>query len=571
MRTSQYLLSTLKEIPIDSDIISYNLMIRAGMIRKLASGLYDWLPTGIRVLRKIENIIREEMDRSGAIEIYMPIIQPADLWKENEHLNKYSTELFSFIDRNNRSFVLGPTNEKLISDLIRNEITSYKQLPLNLYQIQTKFRDEIRPRFGVIRSREFIMKDAYSFHINQNSLQKTYDIMYKTYNTIFTRIGINFIVVKADNGSIGGNISHEFQALSDNGENNIVFSTISDYAANIELAEVTYPTNENIAIFKDINFLNIFEKNNIKELIKQHNLPIEKTVKALIVNASKESGYKFIALLIRGDHELNKIKAEKHPLISKPLKFSTKEEILTLIKVKQSVINNINLPIPAIIDRSVSIMNNFSININIDYKYYFDIDWKKIFTLYDVYDLRNVINGDPSPDGKGILQIKKGIEIGHIFQLGTKYSKIMKTYVQNKDGYNQAIEMGCYGIGITRVIAAVIEQNHDHKGIIWPDIIAPFQVAILPINMYKSYRVKEIAEKLYYDLQINNINVIFNDRKELPGVMFADMELIGIPHVIIISDQNLNDNKIEYKQRKNNKKKIIHITHIIDFLKTKLK
>lgn len=570
MRTSQYFLSTLKETPADAEVISHKLMLRAGMIRKLASGLYDWLPTGVRVLRKVENIIREEMNRAGAIEISMPIVQPADLWQESGRWEQYGPELLRFVDRGERPFVLGPTHEEVITDLIRNEVTSYKKLPLNLYQIQTKFRDEVRPRFGVMRSREFIMKDAYSFHTDQNSLQQTYDAMYKAYSTIFTRIGFNFRAVQADSGSIGGNASHEFQVLADSGEDNIVFSTASDYAANIELAEAICLTEERAAPAEDMRLIDTPDAKTIAELVNQHNLPIEKTVKTLIVSAAKESGHQLVALLIRGDHELNEIKAEKHPLVASPLKFATEEEIRAILHAGPGSLGPVNLPIPAIIDRSVAVMSDFSAGANIDHKHYFGINWQRDLPLPDVYDLRNVVDGDPSPDGKGTVQIKRGIEVGHIFQLGTKYSEAMKASVQNEDGHNQTVTMGCYGIGVTRIVAAAIEQSHDDKGIIWSDAIAPFQVAILPMNMHKSYRVKEVAEKLYCDLQANGIDVIFDDRKERPGVMFADMELIGIPHTIVIGDRNLDDNKVEYKQRRDNEKEFIDLAEIVDFLKTKL-
>ncbi|SPP32239.1 Proline--tRNA ligase [Arsenophonus endosymbiont of Aleurodicus floccissimus] len=570
MRTSQYLLSTLKETPADAEVVSHKLMLRAGMIRKLASGLYDWLPTGVRVLRKVENIIREEMNRAGAIEISMPIVQPADLWQESGRWEQYGPELLRFVDRGERPFVLGPTHEEVITDLIRNEVTSYKQLPLNLYQIQTKFRDEVRPRFGVMRSREFIMKDAYSFHTDQNSLQQTYDAMYKAYSTIFTRIGFNFRAVQADTGSIGGNASHEFQVLADSGEDNIVFSTASDYAANIELAEAICLTEERAAPAEDMRLIDTPDAKTIAELINQHNLPIEKTVKTLIVNAAKESDHQLVALLIRGDHELNEIKAEKHRLVASPLKFATEEEIRAILHAGPGSLGPVNLPIPAIIDRSVAVMSDFSAGANIDHKHYFGINWQRDLPLPDVYDLRNVVEGDPSPDGKGTVQIKRGIEVGHIFQLGTKYSEAMKASVQNEDGHNQTVTMGCYGIGFTRIVAAAIEQSHDDKGIIWSDAIAPFQVAILPMNMHKSYRVKEVAEKLYCDLQANGIDVIIDDRKERPGVMFADMELIGIPHTIVIGDRDLNDNKFEYKQRRDNEKEFIDLAEIVDFLKTKL-
>lgn len=421
-----------------------------------------------------------------------------------------------------------------------------------------------------MRSREFIMKDAYSFHTNQNSLQQTYDAMYAAYSAIFTRIGFNFRAVQADTGSIGGNASHEFQVLADSGEDNIVFSTASDYAANIELAEAICVTKERAAPVENMRLVDTPNAKSIAELVEQHNLPIEKTVKTLIVSAAKESGHQLIALLIRGDHELNAIKAEKHPLVASPLKFATEEEIRATLKAGPGSLGPVNLPIPAIVDRSVAVMSDFSAGANIDHKHYFGINWQRDLPLPDVYDLRNVVEGDPSPDGKGTLQIKRGIEVGHIFQLGTKYSEAMKASVQNEDGHNQTVTMGCYGIGVTRIVAAAIEQSHDDKGIIWPDAIAPFQVAILPMNMHKSYRVKEVAEKLYRDLQANGIDVLFDDRKERPGVMFADMELIGIPHTIVIGDRNLDNNEVEYKQRRNNEKEYINLAGIVDFLQAKL-
>ncbi|WMY97111.1 MAG: proline--tRNA ligase [Arsenophonus sp.] len=570
MRTSQYLLCTLREIPSDTEVISHKLMLKAGMIRKLSSGLYHWLPTGIRVLKKIKNIIREEMNQTGAMEISTPIVQPAKLWKKSLRWEQYGPELLSFMYHGNESFVLGPTNEEVITDFMRHEINSYKQLPLNVYQIQTKFRDEIRPRFGVIRSREFIMKDAYSFHIDQNSLQKTYDIMYKTYHTIFTRIGFNFRVVKADTGSIGGNISHEFQVLANSGEDNIVFSDQSNYAANIELAETICPITrpkptENMRLVNTPNIKNIIE------LAKLYNLPIEKIVKTLIVIGVKNNDYQLVALVIRADHKLNKIKAGKHPLISTPLKFATKEEIKKILKINPNTLGPINLSIPIIIDSSVAVMSDFTAGANIDNKYYFGINWKRDISIPNIYDLRNVVSGDPSPDGKGILQTKRGIEVGHIFQLGKKYAKAMNFTVKNKNGNHEIITMGCYGIGITRIIAAAIEQNNDDKGIIWNDSIAPFQIAILPINMHKSYRVQEISEKIYYALKKCNIDVLFDDRKEQPGIMFSDIELIGIPHIIIISEFHLNQNQIEYKFRRNNKKEFINLLEIINFLKKKCK
>ncbi|HID7804014.1 TPA: proline--tRNA ligase [Proteus mirabilis] len=570
MRTSHYLLSTLKETPADAEIVSHQLMLRAGMIRKLASGLYDWMPTGVRVLRKIEKIVREEMDNAGSLEISMPVVQPADLWQESGRWEQYGPELLRFTDRGERPFVLGPTHEEVVTDIIRNEITSYKQLPLNLYQIQTKFRDEVRPRFGVMRSREFIMKDAYSFHISQESLQETYDRMYQAYSNIFTRIGLDFRPVLADTGSIGGSASHEFQVLADSGEDDIVFSTASDYAANIELAEAVMPATPRAPATEELRLVDTPNAKTIAELVEQFNLPIEKTVKTLIVHATEESGHKLVALLVRGDHELNEIKAEKCSIVASPLVFATEEEIRQAVNAGPGSLGPINLPLPIIIDRAVSVMSDFGAGANIDGKHYFGINWERDLPLAEMADIRNVVEGDPSPDGKGTLLIKRGIEVGHIFQLGKKYSEALKATVQNEEGHNQVVTMGCYGIGITRIVAAAIEQNHDARGIIWPDAIAPFQVAILPMNMRRSYRVKEVAEKLYADLRAQGIDVLFDDRKERPGVMFADMELIGVPHTIVIGDRNLDNEQVEYKARRSDDKSLVNVNDVVAFIKEQL-
>ncbi|WP_426575887.1 proline--tRNA ligase [Xenorhabdus stockiae] len=571
MRTSQYLLSTLKETPADAEVVSHKLMLRAGMIRKLASGLYNWMPTGVRVLRKVENIVRDEMNNAGAVEVSMPVVQPADLWQESGRWVQYGAELLRFEDRGARPFVLGPTHEEVITDLVRNEVTSYKQLPLSLYQIQTKFRDEVRPRFGVMRSREFIMKDAYSFHTTQESLQETYDKMYDAYSKIFTRIGLDFRAVLADTGSIGGSASHEFQVLAASGEDDIVFSTESNYAANIELAEAVMPSAERAAPTEDMRVVDTPKAKTIAELVEQFNLPIEKTVKTLIVHAAEESEHKLVALLVRGDHELNEVKAEKLALVASPLQFATEEEIRAIVNAGPGSLGPVNLPMPVIIDRSVSVMSDFGAGANIDDKHYFGINWERDLPLPEIADIRNVVEGDASPDGQGTLLIKRGIEVGHIFQLGTKYSDALKATVQNEDGHNQVVTMGCYGIGVTRIVAAAIEQNHDDRGIIWPDAIAPFQVAILPMNMHKSYRVKEVAEKLYADLRSSGVDVILDDRKERPGVMFADMELMGVPHTVVIGDRNLDNEEVEYKYRRTGDKQMLKLEDVVDYLKNNIK
>lgn len=568
MRTSKYLLSTLKETPADAEVISHQLMLRAGMIRKVAAGLYTWLPTGYRVLKKVENIVREEMNKAGAIEILMPVVQPADIWQESGRWEQYGPELLRIKDRGDRDFVLGPTHEEVITDLLRNEVSSYKQLPLNIYQIQTKFRDEVRPRFGVMRSREFIMKDAYSFHTTQESLQETYDDMYKAYSAIFMRAGLNFRAVRADTGSIGGNWSHEFQVLAESGEDDIVFSTESDYAANIEMAQALAPTNERLAPTKDLKLVDTPNAKTIDELVEQFNLPIEKTVKTLMVKATKESGHQLVALLVRGDHTLNEIKAEKIDIIASPLEFATEEEIRAQVNAGPGSLGPINLTMPIIIDRDVAVMSDFSAGANIDHKHYFNINWERDVTLPRIEDIRNVVEGDISPDGKGTLQIKRGIEVGHIFQLGTKYSEAMKATVQGEDGQNHVMIMGCYGIGVSRIVAAAIEQCHDDRGIIWPEAIAPFSVVIIPMNMHKSEKVQATAEKLYADLQALGIEVLFDDRKERPGVMFADAELIGIPHTIVIGERNLDNGEVEYKHRSGGEKEMVKVDSIIEFIKS---
>ena len=570
MRTSKYMLSTLKETPSDAEVISHQLMLRAGMIRKLASGLYTWLPTGLRVMKKVEKIVREEMDNAGAVEISMPVVQPADLWEESGRWEQYGPELLRIKDRNERPFVLGPTHEEVITDLIRNELSSYKQLPLNLYQIQTKFRDEVRPRFGVMRSREFVMKDAYSFHTSQASLQETYDAMYQAYSQSFSRMGLDFRAVQADTGSIGGSASHEFQVLAKNGEDDVIFSDSSDYAANIELAEAVAPEGERPAATQEMTQVDTPDAKTIAELVEQFSLPVEKTVKTLLVKAAEKSGHPLVALLVRGDHQLNEVKAEKLDVVAAPLCFATDEEIRQVVGAGAGSLGPVGLTIPVIADRTVAKMSDFSAGANVDGKHWFGINWGRDLPEARVADIRNVVEGDRSPDGQGILQIKRGIEVGHIFQLGTKYSEALKATVQGEDGRNQTLTMGCYGIGITRVVAAAIEQNHDDRGIIWPDALAPFQVAILPMNMHKSFRVQQLAEALYDQLRAQGIEVILDDRKERPGVMFADMELIGVPHTIVIGDRNLDNGEIEYKHRRDAEKKMIKSDEIVSYLTARI-
>ncbi|MGI3093351.1 proline--tRNA ligase [Vibrio diabolicus] len=571
MRTSNYLLSTLKETPNDAEVVSHQLMLRAGMIRKLASGLYTWLPTGLRVLRKVENIVRQEIDNAGAVETLMPVVQPFELWEETGRSEKMGPELLRFTDRHVRPFVLSPTAEEVITSLVRNEVSSYKQLPLNLYQIQTKFRDERRPRFGVMRSREFSMMDAYSFDIDKDGLQKSYDAMHDAYCKAFDRMGLDYRPVLADSGAIGGNGSQEFHVLAESGEDIIAFSTESDYAANIEKAEALAPASEAAAPTQEMTLVDTPNAKTIAELVEQFELPIEKTVKTLFVKASDEVDAPIIALIIRGDHELNEVKAENLPQVAAPLEMASEEEIRELIGAGPGSLGPVGLKLPFIVDRSVAVMSDFGAGANIDGKHYFGINWGRDAELGQVEDLRNVVEGDPSPCGKGTIQLKRGIEVGHIFQLGNAYSAAMNCGVLGPDGKNVILEMGCYGIGITRVVAAAIEQNHDKYGIIWPDAIAPFQVAIVPMNMHKSEEVKEAAEKLYAELTAMGIEVLFDDRKERPGVMFSDMELIGVPHTIIIGDRSMKEGNFEYKNRATGEKTPVAMTDIIEHVKAQLK
>jgi prolyl-tRNA synthetase len=570
MRTSKYLLSTLKETPNDAEIVSHQLMLRAGMIRKLASGLYTWLPTGLRVLRKVENIIREEMNKAGAVETLMPVVQPSELWQETGRWDKFGPELLRIADRHDRPFVLGPTHEEVITDMIRNEVKSYKQLPLSLYQIQTKFRDEVRPRFGVMRSREFIMKDAYSFHIDRESLEATYQDMHTAYCNIFNRMGLDYRPVLADSGAIGGSGSQEFHVLAESGEDLIAFSTESDYAANLEKAEALAPATTRAEPTQTMTLVDTPDAKTIAQLVEQFDLPIEKTIKTLYVKASDHVEAPIIALLVRGDHELNEVKAENLPEVAAPLTFATEEEIRALIGAGPGSLGPVGLKLPCVVDRSVAVMSDFAAGANIDDKHYFGINWGRDVELGQVADLRNVVEGDPSPCGQGTLLLKRGIEVGHIFQLGTNYSESMKANVLGPDGKSVTMEMGCYGIGCTRVVAASIEQNNDQNGIIWPDAIAPFEVVIVPMNMHKSERVQEAAEKLYADLQAQGIDVLFDDRKERPGVMFSDMELIGIPHMIIIGDRSMDEGNFEYKNRRSGEKTSVPMGDVVAHLQTQL-
>ncbi|HKM15351.1 MAG TPA: proline--tRNA ligase [Marinospirillum sp.] len=567
MRASQLLIATLKETPNDAQVISHQLMLRAGLVRSLSSGLYTWLPVGLRVLRKVERIVREEMDKAGAQEVLMPAIQPAELWQESGRWEKYGKELLRLHDRHNREFCVGPTHEEVITDLVRKELRSYKQLPVNFYQVQTKFRDEIRPRFGVMRSREFIMKDAYSFHLTQESLQQTYDIMHQAYTNIFNRIGLKFRSVIADNGSIGGSGSHEFHVLANSGEDDIVFSDTSDYAANIEKAEALPTATLRATATEALRLVDTPDIKTIDQLVAALNLSIEKTVKTLIVKAT-EGG--LIALVVRGDHALNEIKAGNLPQVANPLEMASDAEITAAVGAAAGSIGPIGLTIPCIIDRSVALMSDFAAGANQDDKHYLGINWERDLPLVDVADLRNVVEGDPSPDGQGTLQIKRGIEVGHIFQLGKQYSEAMNATVLDENGKAATLLMGCYGIGVTRVVASAIEQNHDEAGIIWPAAIAPFEVALVPMNAHKSELVKETSEQLYKDLQAAGVDVLLDDREGRPGFKFADLELMGIPHRIVIGERSLNEGELEYKGRRDAEASNIKLADAVSFLKEKL-
>lgn len=572
MRTTNYLLSTQKEAPSDAVIASHQLMLRAGMIRKIASGLYTWLPTGLRVLRKVENIVREEMERAGSIEILMPVVQPADLWQESGRWDKFGGELLRIKDRHNRDFVLGPTHEEVITELVRKEVNSYKQLPLNLFQIQTKFRDETRPRFGVMRTREFTMKDAYTFHLDQECLEKTYQNMFDAYCRIFDRLGLEYRAVIADTGSIGGSASHEFHVLAQSGEDAIVFSDQSDYAANIEKAEAIAPAFDRPAAAADINVIDTPNAHTIEDVSQSLNIAPSQVIKTLLVQGEAEEGKTIpvIALVLRGDHNLNEIKVEHIEGIASPLCFANAQQILETANCEAGSIGPKGLTIRTIVDRAAEKLADFVCGANETGKHLTGVNWDRDITDYEVADLRDVVEGDPSPCGQGTLSIARGIEVGHIFQLGDTYAQAMNAAVLNQQGKNQVMTMGCYGVGISRIVAAAIEQNNDENGIIWNDVLAPFSVVIVPMNMKKSHRVADLAEQYYAELQAAGIEVLLDDRKERPGIMFADAELIGIPHTLVIGDRSIDNGVIEYKDRASGEKQEVKIEEVIAFIKAKL-
>ncbi|MDY7025626.1 MAG: proline--tRNA ligase [Pseudomonadota bacterium] len=581
MKASQYLLATVKETPSDAEVISHQLMLRAGMIRKLASGLYTWMPTGLRVLQKVRTIIQEEMDKSGALEVMMPVVQPESLWKESGRWEDYGKELLRFNDRHQNTFCLGPTHEEVITDLVRNEVQSYKQLPLNLYQIQTKFRDEIRPRFGVMRSREFIMKDAYSFHADATCLQSTYDLMYQTYSAIFTRIGLEFRAVLADTGSIGGNSSHEFHVLADSGEDAIVFSTQGQYAANIEKAEaVTHEQRPEPA--QSLEKVATPDQKTIAQVSDHLQVKPEHTVKSLLVKlpkntdeaADEENAASMAMLVLRGDHEMNEIKVCRLLGINEE-QFEMADDAMIQAEIGAEVgsLGPIGLPesIRLVVDRSAAVLADFVCGANESGYHYKGANWSRDVEAngqrIEVADIRNIVAGDPSPDGQGLLEIKRGIEVGHIFQLGTKYSEALGANVLGENGKPLTLTMGCYGIGVTRVVAAAIEQNYDDYGIIFSEAIAPFQVVIIPSNIKKSAIEREAAEALYQELTAAGFDVFFDDReKERIGVKFSDSELMGIPHRFVLNEKLLAEGQVEYKHRAKKDKEIIDRAQCIDIL-----
>lgn len=569
MRTTQFFLSTLKEAPSDAEIVSHKLMLRAGLIKRLAGGIYTWMPAGLRVLRKVENIVREEMNRAGAIELLMPAVVPAELWEETGRWEKYGPELLRFKDRHQRDFVIGPTHEEVITDVVRKDIRSYRQLPIHLYQVQSKFRDEIRPRFGVMRGREFLMKDGYSFHASFADLQREYRNMHDTYGRIFTRLGLKFRAVAADTGSIGGTGSHEFHVLADSGEDAIAFCPDSDYAANVELAEALPPRapRENAAVA--MNKVATPGKTRCEDVADFLGHPLEKTVKAIAVMHDEQ----FILLLLRGDHSLNEIKVGKQPGLD-PFRFATDTEIERFLGCKPGYIGPVGVntaTVRIIADHAVATMGNFVCGANAEGFHLINVNWGRDLpepTL--VADIRNVVAGDPSPDGKGKLEICRGIEVGHIFQLRTKYSEAMKCIFLDEHGKEQIMEMGCYGIGVSRIVGAAIEQGHDDRGIVFPAAIAPFEVCIVPMGYIKSETVKNAADTLYGELLAAGIDVVLDDRNERPGVMFADMELIGVPHRIVVGERGLNEGKLEYKGRTDTEAQMITIAEMTAFIRKKL-
>ena len=567
MRVSQFFLSTLKEAPSEAELVSHRLMLRAGLIKRLASGLYTWMPMGLRVLRKVEAVVREEMDRSGAIELFMPAVQPAELWQESMRWEKYGPELLRIKDRHQRDFCFGPTHEEVITDIVRREVKSYRQLPVNFYQIQSKFRDEIRPRFGVIRAREFVMKDAYSFHADKSSLDQTYRLMYGAYARIFTRLGLKFRAVAADTGAIGGTGSHEFHVLAESGEDAIAFCPDSEYAANIHLAEALPPASPRPRAAENMKEVETPGKHTVEEVADFLKIPTSKIVKTILVITNAGAGY---LLLLRGDHTLNEAKASKVPALSQGFRFASENEVRERMQCRAGYIGPVNTHVPALLDRSAAVMSDFVCGANRDGYHLTGVNFGRDvqYAQGAIYDLRNVVAGDPSPDGKGKLEICRGIEVGHVFQLRTKYSEAMDATFLDETGQTRFMEMGCYGIGVSRIVAAAIEQNNDEHGIIFPQAMAPFLLAIVPIG--KSADVRAQSEKLHNELSACGIEVLLDDRDERPGSMFADMELIGIPHRLVVGERGLKQGEVEYQGRRDGQAQGISLQNCVSFIKSKL-
>ncbi len=563
MLLTNFSLKTYKEVPAEAEIASHRLMLRAGLIRRLASGLYTWLPLGLRVLHKVEAIIREEMDRAGALELAMPVVQPAELWRESERWEAYGPELLRLKDRHEREFCLGPTHEEVITDIARTELDSYRQLPVNYYQIQTKFRDEIRPRFGVMRAREFTMKDAYSFHLDEASLLEGYESMRVAYDRIFTRLQLEFRIVQADPGAIGGSRSEEFHVLAESGEDAIAYCEADGYSANLETVAIESGAAARGAAKDDLELVHTPDIRSIEELSTFLNVTPEICLKTLVVAGTEAPA---VALLLRGQHDLNRIKAESLPSVARPLRMLRSAEVAATTGCEPGYLGPKDLKIPIYADRAVADLSDFVCGANQPDHHYRGVNWERDLPVPDIADLRNAVAGDPSPSGGGPLAIARGIEVGHIFQLGSKYSDAMEAMVLDRDGKACAMQMGCYGIGVTRVVAAAIEQNNDERGILWPDAIAPFDVALIPINLDKSYRVKEAAAALYGQLQDEGFQVLFDDRPQRPGVKFADADLIGIPHRLVIAEKTWDEGQIEYKSRHSVDTEMVAVSTLSKFL-----
>jgi prolyl-tRNA synthetase, family II len=563
MRLSTYPVNTLRDVPADAEVVSHQLMLRAGMIRRLAAGMYTWLPIGLRVLRKVEQIVREEMNRAGAFELLMPTMQPAELWVESGRWDHFGPELLRITDRHDRTFCYGPTHEEVITDIARRELKSYRQLPVNFYQIQTKFRDEIRPRFGVMRAREFTMKDAYSFHLDAASLEQGYQAMYQAYTRIFERMQLEFRAVRADTGAIGGSASQEFHVLADSGEDAIAFSDGDDYAANLEMAEALAPAQPRGAATATLQKVATPDTKTIEALTKFLGVTADRCLKTLLVEGTDGAA---VAMVVRGDHELNAVKAQKLPGVANPLRMASADQIATATGAEAGYLGPIGLKCKVYVDRAAAAAADFVCGANERDAHYTGANWGRDLPEGEVVDLRNVVAGDPSPSGQGTLRMARGIEVGHIFQLGQKYSESMNATVLDEQGKAAVMHMGCYGIGVSRVVAAAIEQNHDERGIVWPEPIAPFDVTLIPINLQKSERVREVAERLYADLQAAGLEVLFDDRDARPGVKFADDELVGVPHRIVVGDKGLDRGVLEYKRRRDGHGAEVPVAEIVQFL-----